>query len=93
MQRGGERVKTLRCGNISLNGDEAGKEVLVSASADKWLEANVSYDARRFFLMDGDWFEIGADYIRASRDAISRLFPATPTLACPRGRSPTGRTE
>jgi hypothetical protein len=24
--------------------------------------------------MDGDWFEIGADYVRASRDAISRLF-------------------
>ena len=93
VQRGGERVKTLRCGHVSLNGDEAGKEVLASASADKWLEADVSYDARRFFLMDGDWFEIGANYVRASRDAISRLFPATPTISLPPWSLPERRTE
>ncbi len=28
VQRDGERVKTLRCGHVSLNDDEAGKEVL-----------------------------------------------------------------
>ncbi|SRR6266849_1318417 len=61
VQREGERVNTLRCGQMSLNGDGAGREVLASARADKWLEANVSVDTRRFFLMDGDWFEIGAD--------------------------------
>jgi uncharacterized protein (TIGR04141 family) len=93
VQRDGERVKTLRCGRISINDDEAGKEVLVSASADKWLEANVSYGARRFFLMDGDWFEIGADYVRASRDAISRLFPVTPTISLPPWSLPRRRTE
>src|SRR6266496_1095881 len=93
VQRDGERVKTLRCGHVSLNDDEAGKEVLASASADKWLEANVSYGARRFFLMDGDWFEIGAHYIRASRDAISRLFPATPTISLPPWSLPERRTE
>jgi uncharacterized protein (TIGR04141 family) len=93
VQRKGERVKTLRCGHVSLNDDEAGKEVLASASADKWLEANVSYDAHRFFLMDGDWFEIGADYVRASRSAISRLFPATPTISLPPWSLPERRTE
>jgi uncharacterized protein (TIGR04141 family) len=93
VQRDGERVKTLRCGHVSLNDDEAGKEILASASADKWLEANVSYGARRFFLMDGDWFEIGADYVRASRDAISRLFPATPTISLPPWSLPERRTE
>jgi uncharacterized protein (TIGR04141 family) len=81
VQRDGERVKALRCGQVFLNGDEAGREVLASARADKWIEANVSIGARRFFLMDGDWFEIGADYVRASRDAISRLFLATPTIS------------
>ena len=93
VQRDGERVQTLRRGQVSLNGDEVGKEVLASARADKWLEANVSVDARRFFLMDGDWFEIGADYIRASRDAISRLFPATPTISLPPWSLPERRTE
>ena len=93
MQRDGERVKALRRGQVCLNSDEAGREVLASASADKWLETNVSYDARRFFLMDGDWFEIGADYVRASRDAISRLFPATPTISLPPWSLPERRTE
>jgi uncharacterized protein (TIGR04141 family) len=92
-QRDGERVKALRCGQVYLNDDEAGKEVLASARADKWLEANVSLDARRFFLMDGEWFEIGADYVRASRDAISRLFPVTPTISLPPWSLPERRTE
>jgi uncharacterized protein (TIGR04141 family) len=34
----------------------------------------VSVDTRRFFLMDGGWFAIGADYVRASRDAIAPLL-------------------
>jgi len=93
VQRDGERVKALRHGQVALNGDEAGKEVLASARADKWLEANVPIDARRFFLIDGDWFEIGADYVRASRDAISRLFPATPTISLPPLSQPERRTE
>jgi len=53
----------------------------------------VSIGSRRFFLMDGDWFEIGADYVRASREAISRLFPATPSLDLPPWYLPKGRTE
>jgi uncharacterized protein (TIGR04141 family) len=93
VQRDGERVTTLRRGYVSLNSDEAGREVLASARADKWLEANVSVGARRFFLMDGDWFEIGADYVRTSRDAISRLFPASPTISLPPWSLPERRTE
>ena len=80
-QRAGERVKALRSGRIYLNADGRGEDVLGSTRADKWLEANMSVDTRRFFLMDGDWFEIGADYVRASRDAIVPLFAATPSVA------------
>ena len=76
-----------------INADEEGDEVLVSASADKWLEANVSVDARRFFLMDGEWFEVGADYVRASRDAITRLFPTTPAVSLPPWSLTRGCTE
>jgi uncharacterized protein (TIGR04141 family) len=93
VQRVGERVNALRCGQVYLNDDEAGKEILSSARADKWLEASVSVGARRFFLMDGDWFEIGAEYVRASRDAIGRLFPATPTIGLPRWSLTERRTE
>jgi uncharacterized protein (TIGR04141 family) len=80
-QRAGERVKALRSGRVYLNADGRGEDVLGSARADKWLEATLSLDTRRFFLMDGEWFEIGADYVRASRDAIVPLFATTPSIA------------
>ncbi len=92
-QRDGERVTVLRGGYVTLNADDVGKEILARARADMWLEASVSLESRRFFLMDGDWFEIGADYVRASREAIGRLFPATPSLDLPQWYLPKGRTE
>lgn len=93
LQRDGERVKVLRGGRVYLNADDDGGRVLVVARADKWLEANVSVDSRRFFLMDGDWFEIGADYVRASRDAIVRLFPAVPAVSLPEWSLTAGCAE
>jgi uncharacterized protein (TIGR04141 family) len=92
-QSTGARVKALRGGRVYLNADARGEQVLAAARADKWLEASVSIDARRFFLMDGDWFEIGADYVRASRDAVGRLFPAAPGIVLPPWSLPAGRTE
>jgi uncharacterized protein (TIGR04141 family) len=83
LQRDGERVKALRGGWVSLNADSTGSKVLDDAHADKWLEANVSLGSARFFLMDGEWFEIGADYVRTSREAIERLFPIPPAIALP----------
>jgi uncharacterized protein (TIGR04141 family) len=90
-QRPGERVKAVRIGHVYLNA--ADDEELDSALAIKWLEANVSLDAERYFLMDGDWFQIGADYVRTSRDEISRLFPATPSVELPAWSLPAKRTE
>ncbi|MGH3262143.1 MAG: DUF6119 family protein, partial [Trebonia sp.] len=83
LQKPGERVNALRSGSISLNADGAGNDLLAEARADRWLEANVSLGTRRFFLMEGEWFEIGADYVRASREAAARLFPATPGIVLP----------
>jgi uncharacterized protein (TIGR04141 family) len=90
-QRPGERVKALRGGHVYLNA--ADDNVLGFASAIRWLEANVSLDSERYFLMDGDWFQIGADYVRTSRDEISRLFPVTPSVELPEWSLPAKRTE
>ena len=43
--------------------------------------------------MDGDWFEVGADYLRASRGAISPIFPSVPTISLPPWSLPERRTE
>lgn len=90
-QRPGERVKALRDGYVYLNA--ADDNVLGSASAIRWLEANVSLGSERYFLMDGDWFQIGADYVRTSRDEISSLFPVTPSVELPAWSLPAKRTE
>jgi uncharacterized protein (TIGR04141 family) len=88
----GERLEqVLR--RIYLNADARGEDILGSARADEWLEANVSLDTRRFFLTDGEWFEIGADYVRASRDAIVPLFAAVPSVALLPWSLTKGRTE
>ena len=92
-RRDGERVKALRGGRVSLNEDNDGDDVLDDARADEWLEANVSLGARRFFLMDGHWFEIGADYVRASQEAIARLFPTAPGIVLPPWSLTVNRTE
>jgi uncharacterized protein (TIGR04141 family) len=87
----GHRVNALRDGHVYLNA--ADDNVLSHAPAIRWLEANVSLGAERYFLMDGDWFQMGADYVRTSRDEIGRLFPVTPSVELPAWYLPAKRTE
>jgi uncharacterized protein (TIGR04141 family) len=82
-QRDGQRVGALRHGTISLNADEAGRVELAHADADKWIEASVSVGPHRYFVMDGDWYEIGADYVHRARAAIAKLFLAKPSVVLP----------
>lgn len=90
-RRPGERVKAVRTGRVYLNA--ADDTELGSALAIKWLEANVSLDSERYFLMDGGWFQIGSDYVRTSRDEISHLFPVAPSVTLPAWSLPAKRTE
>ncbi len=83
LQRDGTRLAALQRGRVALHSDEDGRQVLACADADHWLEANLSLGTRRFVLLDGEWFEIGAEYVRTSRDAITRLFPGVPSVALP----------
>jgi uncharacterized protein (TIGR04141 family) len=90
-QRPGERVTALRTGHVYLNA--ADDDEISYAPAIRWLEANVSLGSERYFLMDGSWFQIGVDYVRTSRDEISRLFPVTPSVELPAWSLPAKRTE
>jgi uncharacterized protein (TIGR04141 family) len=83
LQRTGERVARLRTGYVAMNSDDNGRDVLARIRADKWLEVNLAIGRQRFFRMDGDWYEIGEQYVRTARDAISGLFPANPSVILP----------
>jgi uncharacterized protein (TIGR04141 family) len=84
LQPAGRRVAALRNGQVRMFSDEEGRELLSGASAVKWLEATASVESRRFFLLDGQWYEIGADYARAARAEIARFFvDGAPSLELP----------
>ena len=93
VQSDGGRLAALRNGRVTLNSDEDGRQLLARADADHWLEANLSLGSRRFVLLDGEWFEIGAEYVRNSRDAIAELFPDLPSVTLPAWSLPANRTE
>ncbi|MGH3319258.1 MAG: TIGR04141 family sporadically distributed protein [Streptosporangiaceae bacterium] len=82
-QRPGMRVQALRNGRVEMYANETERDPLGGARAIKWLEANLSRGSSRFFLLDGEWYEIGAEYVRAMRDEIVGLFGVGPSLDLP----------
>jgi uncharacterized protein (TIGR04141 family) len=92
--RAGTRMAALRTGHVRMNADDDGTEVLARLRADRWLEAHVAdSDGRRYFSMDGNWYEIGDQYVQASRHEIGRLFRVEPSLDLPPWYLASGRDE
>ena len=83
LQDEGKRLTALRRGWVGLNSDADGRQQIARADADHWIEASIDLGARRFVLLDSEWFEIGAEYVRTSRDAIASLFPVAPSVTLP----------
>jgi uncharacterized protein (TIGR04141 family) len=92
--RPGTRVAALRKGQVRMNADDDGAEVLARLRADRWLEAHVSDgEGHRFFSMDGNWYEIGDQYVESAKHEIARLFRDQPSLDLPPWYLPSGRDE
>ncbi|MCZ4103424.1 TIGR04141 family sporadically distributed protein [Streptomyces sp. H39-C1] len=84
-QRKGRRFAALRDGTVTLyRHDRAQKADFIWASSVlRWIEADVSLGARRFFLMDENWYEIGEAYLKAIRSHVERLITDTPSVDLP----------
>jgi uncharacterized protein (TIGR04141 family) len=82
-QRPGARVKALRDGRVDMFADPDADEPIGSSAAVNWLEATLSIGSRRFFLMDGAWYEIGAAYLTSIRSQVEQLLIGTPSLDLP----------
>jgi uncharacterized protein (TIGR04141 family) len=48
--------------------------VLGRTPAIRWIEASVSLGPRRFVLLDGEWYELGANYLAQLRQDVERLL-------------------
>ncbi|MGV9308716.1 DUF6119 family protein [Nonomuraea sp. NPDC003727] len=83
----GSRVPALRKGRIQACASGDGKEPLGGAMALKWLEADCAIGSRRFHLLDGHWYEIGAAYLDGIRTHVTRVVSAAPSLDLPAWRT------
>lgn len=93
LQRPGRRAAALRKGQVTIYADEACQDRLTGPSAAKWLETSASLGPQRFFLLDGEWYEIGSQYAANARAEITDLFKTTPSLDLPSWRLDRGHKE
>ncbi|MEV2193122.1 TIGR04141 family sporadically distributed protein [Streptomyces phaeochromogenes] len=85
VQRAGSRVAALREGTVTLyrhsRADRA--DEIRTSSALRWIEAEVSLDSHRFFLMDDHWYEIDQEYLKTIRSHAERLITDSPSVDLP----------
>ncbi|MET9100697.1 TIGR04141 family sporadically distributed protein [Streptomyces antibioticus] len=81
----GQRLRALREGTVTLAGDRLVRaaDTLAVTNALTWLETGVSLGPRRFFLMDGEWYEAGAAYVEECQAAVRALFSPSPSVGLP----------
>lgn len=79
----GERLPALRAGRVEMFADTEGAERLSrKVPADHWLTAEVSEGIVHYFYWQGQWYEIGAEYLATVESRIAELLarPASVTL-------------
>ncbi|MEV8312760.1 TIGR04141 family sporadically distributed protein [Streptomyces sp. NPDC059900] len=85
VQRAGTRFAALRDGTVTLYTHTRAEkgDVIWTSSVLRWIEAEVALSGRRFFLLDGQWYEIGEAYLEAIRSQVERLITGTPSVDLP----------
>ncbi|MFI2199709.1 TIGR04141 family sporadically distributed protein [Streptomyces sp. NPDC020192] len=85
VQRAGTRFAAFRDGNVTLYAHTRAEksDVIWTSNVLRWIEAEVALGARRFFLLDGQWYEIGEVYLEAIRSQVERLITDTPSVDLP----------
>jgi uncharacterized protein (TIGR04141 family) len=73
-QAPGQRLEALRTGWVEMKSSENGAETIGRSRALGWVEASISLEDRRFVLVDGSWYELGATYAEEIRGYVQRLL-------------------
>ena len=84
LQDPGARLEAMCRGYVRMFADADGTEPLGGSSAINLIEAALSLGPRRFFLLDGTWYEIAASYLTAMRAYVERLLCGIPSLDLPK---------
>ncbi|MFW6639111.1 DUF6119 family protein [Nocardiopsis algeriensis] len=71
----GKRLEELRKGKVQMFSDTELREAISGAvSAKKWLAAEVTEDHVHYFLWQGQWYEVGAEYLKAVNRRVTELL-------------------
>jgi uncharacterized protein (TIGR04141 family) len=79
----GDRLPALRAGRIGMFADtECAQPLSRNTPVDHWLTAEVSEEGVHYFYWQGQWYEIGAEYLATVESRIAELLarPASVTL-------------
>jgi uncharacterized protein (TIGR04141 family) len=83
-QPAGQRLSTLRTGRIQMFADAEGAEVLSRRlGADQWITAELADDAVHYFYWQGQWYEIGAEYLSVIEDRVAELLARPSSVVLP----------
>ncbi|WP_101789196.1 TIGR04141 family sporadically distributed protein [Nonomuraea indica] len=83
LQAPGARVTALRKGKIRMFRDAERTHEVGDAAAIKWLEVVLTMGGRRYFLLDGEWYEIDPAYLEDKLNEIVPLFALHPSVELP----------
>jgi uncharacterized protein (TIGR04141 family) len=76
------RLDALRTGRITGFDDE-GRSLGGDIPALHWIAAEVQHDETRCVLLDGEWYELGDEYLRHVREVTGTAFANTPDWTLP----------
>ena len=83
-EKDNRRIHSLRTMKIDLMAaDECAPGPLVTLSADKCLEAAAALGSHRYFLMEGQWYELDAAHLSTRQAVVESLFKIAPSIDLP----------
>lgn len=80
----GQRLSTLRTGRIQMFADAEGADAISRRlGADQWITAELADAAVHYFYWQGQWYEIGAEYLSVIEDRIAELLGRPSSVVLP----------
>ncbi len=90
----GDRLSALRAGRIGMFADTGCTEPLSrNTPADHWLTAEISEQGVHYFYWQGQWYEIGAEYLATVESRIAELLARPASVTLPPWTRTGGRGE
>jgi uncharacterized protein (TIGR04141 family) len=80
----GQRLRALRQGRIQMFADTEGADrISRNVPVDHWLTAEVPDGVVHYFYWQGQWYEIGAEYLTVIESRIAELLARPSSVAMP----------